>query len=95
MIKRAARTARVTNAVWLQCFVRSFPVHDDLFGRTDPIGNWPDCMKNPESCDENNSIDPIPHASNHAACAAGCYANPENPYYPSGPNLPDRDVRLF
>jgi RHS repeat-associated protein len=31
----------------------------------------------------------------HYECIGGCYQNPENPYSPSGPDLPNEDIALY
>ena len=84
-----------------------FPVDDDPGGDSDPIGNWSDCMrqclqdkhkdrmKSPDMCGADNNISPSENAADHASCAAGCLSNPENPFDPTGPDLPDNDPSLY
>jgi hypothetical protein len=53
-------------------------------------------MENPDSCDENDQIDPWgQNAEDHLACFSGCGKNPENPYDASGPELPDDNPSLY
>ncbi len=49
----------------------------------------------PNSCSADNNIGLGDNAADHAKCLSGCMANPENPYDPKGPDLPDADVDLF
>jgi RHS repeat-associated protein len=70
-------------------------------------GNWAACvrqclqekhkdrMPNPNQCSPANNIPPGANASHHAACWRGCLLNPENPYDPNGPDLPDGSPSLF
>src|SRR5690606_10142457 len=54
-----------------------------------------DRMPNQNQCSPNNNIGPGDNAVDHGSCAARCMMNPENPYNPSGPNLPDGNPQLY
>jgi RHS repeat-associated protein len=49
----------------------------------------------PNSCSADNNIGLGANASDHSTCLSGCLLNPENPYAPKGPDLPDADVDLL
>jgi RHS repeat-associated protein len=53
-----------------------------------------DRQPEPNSCSEKNNIGVGANISDHASCIAGCLQNSENPYDPTGPNLPDADIHL-
>lgn len=54
-----------------------------------------DNMQNKNQCSENNQIGNGKNVSDHASCAASCMRNPENPYNPAGPSLPDGSPSLY
>ncbi len=71
------------------------------------LGNWFDCvrqclqekhqgrMPNPEQCSPDNNIPFGANKDAHLDCWDGCRRSPENPYNPTGPDLPDRDPLLY
>jgi hypothetical protein len=85
----------------------AFPNDDTSQESPDPVGNVSACMRQclqerhqarmeePSTCSEDNQIPFDENAGDHAACAIGCGRNPENPYDPTGPPLPDRDPSLY
>jgi RHS repeat-associated protein len=53
-------------------------------------------VRQPEGvCSEEGQTGWSEFASEHEACIAGCFRNPENPYDANGPDLPDEDIRLY
>jgi hypothetical protein len=52
-------------------------------------------MPNKNACSSNNQINPVDNGTDHAICAAGCGLNPNNPFTPSGTDLPDGNPSLF
>ena len=74
---------------------------------SDTTGNWSECvrqflqekhmgrMPKPLSCSPDNTISNPDNANDHTICFAGCRRYPENPYDPTGPDLPSGDLKLF
>jgi RHS repeat-associated protein len=72
-----------------QFFCPQFPSGDE------GVGNWSSCVR--QCLQElhkyrNCEINPSDNARDHAYCFTSCADNPENPWDPSGPNLPDQDI---
>jgi len=74
--------------------------------RSFPSQNTLDCIRQclqekhkarqPEGqCSEEGQTGPGDFASEHQDCFSGCFQNPENPYDPQGPDLPDGNVSLY
>lgn len=88
-------------------FCKLFPVDDDPEGGSNKIGNVTECMRQclqekhkarmpyPNACSLENTIGTPANIADHTTCLMGCMRNSENPYNPSGPNLPDADPNLY
>jgi hypothetical protein len=48
-----------------------------------------------DQCSEEGQTGLSDFASEHQKCISGCFQNPENPYDPQGPDLPDSDINLY
>ena len=80
------------------------PIFPDKGG---PVGNWSACvrqclqenhkatMPHPNQCSPDNNISPTDNATQHKECFRRCGENSQNPYDPSGPDLPDDSPRLY
>jgi RHS repeat-associated protein len=80
----------------------AFPFGDNPAGdRTRSPGNVSNCIRQclqegileqlsaPNACSEKNRIALAANVAEHASCISGCLEDPENPFNPGGPVLPD------
>ncbi len=84
-----------------------FPDNDGVSENYPNTANWSECvrqclqerhrdrMPNPQQCSADNNISPGDNLDDHGDCFSGCRTNPNNPYDPSGPYLPNGSPSLF